>query len=852
VRKGDSFGRARIFLAVVLFGATFFLATPAEAYYHYVHFNRNALGNPSLEKFDLNALGPSKTVTFFVNDQGPSVLAPGDSFGSVLGEVKQALAAWDSISTSDLRVAFGGLETTGQNSITPGGDVVFQDLPPGLLGQGMPTSSGTTILRGTVILSNNTNRGAGPSYLEEFFTTAVHEVGHALGLQHTWTGAAMSQDVIRDTSRARKLDADDVAAISVLYGHNNWQANYGSISGRVTFTNGTPVALASVVALNPSGSAVSALTNPDGSYRIDGIPAGNNSNYYIYVHPLPPDAIPSDNSGLRLPVDQNGTPLPASAPFGTVFYPGTTDVQAAATFQIGPGTNLTGRDFSVRPQAAVSMYDIITYSYLEPANRSAAYAPSSAAIGITPAFVNTTQGLFLIVAKANSGDTPVPQSATILGGFGAATGQYLQPYLPSNSSQRALKIYFAMPLGAGTGPRHMVFNIGTDMYVLPNAVNLVQHGAPAIASVTANPDNSLTVTGSGLGSDSLVFVDGLQATVQTPFSGSDAAGSITVVPPPGLSGQTSNIIVFDSDGQNSTFLQPQNQPTYTYPALPTPQISVDKTVLPAGSTSLVNITGQNTNFVAGLVTLGFGSDDVTIQHLWVVSPTQLQANIVVAAGAPLATSEISVISGFQVITNPSPFQVQAANPAVPVVAVPAVNANSNQQTIYPGSTVTIFVANLPSNAQVTLNDAAMVITFANSSQINFVIPGGFPTGLATLKVIGGAASSNPVLVPIVSPPPVIQTVTNASGASYDSSRFASASETINIYVTGLDPTVQFNPSRVQVTVSGVSMPVLSITPAPGNQFQIQTILTQSFGGQQVPVAVLVDGSTSPTVQITVR
>jgi len=839
---GDSFGRASALAAAALL-----LAVPAEAYYHYVHFNRNALGSPVQEKFDLNALGPSKTVTFYVNDNGPAVLAPGDSFGSVLGEVKQALAAWDSISTSDLRVAFGGLETTGQPSNTPGGDVIFLDLPPGLLGQGSPTSSGTTILRGTVILSNNTNRGPGPSYLEEFFTTAVHEVGHALGLQHTWTGSAMSQDVIRNTSRARKLDADDVAAISVLYGHSGWQANYGSISGRVTYTNGTPAALASVVALRADGSAVSALTNPDGTYRIDGIPAAN--NYFLYVHPLPPDAIPSDNSGLRPPVDQNGTLLPASAPFGTIFYPGTTDPQSAASLQIDRGGSQS-RDFSVRPQATVSMYDIVTYSYLEPGTRSAAYAPSAAAVGITPPYVNTSQGAFLIVAKANSGDTPVPQSVTILGGFGAAAGPYLQPFIPANGSQRALALYYGMPLGVGTGPRHMVFNIGSDMYVLPNAINLVQRGAPVVSSVTPNFDGSVTVSGSGLGSDSLVFVDGLPATVQTPYA--DSTGSITVLPPQGASGQTSNVTVFNSDGQNSTFLQGQNPLTYTYPALATPQISADRISLPAGGTALVNITAQNTHFVDGQVTLGFGSDDVAIQHLWVVGPTQLQANIVVSPNAVLGTSEISVISGFQVMTNASPFLVQSANPALPVVALPVFNANTSQQTIYPGSTVTLSGTNLPANPQVTLNDAPVAVVSANSSQINFLIPGNFPTGLASLKVIGSAVTSNPVLVQIASPPPVIQSVTNAAGVPYDSSHFANPSEVVDIYVTGLDPAVQANPSRLQVTVSGVVMPVLSIAPASGNQFQIQTILTQGFGGQQVPVAVVVDGSSSAGVPITVR
>src|SRR5262249_37686434 len=199
--------------------ATALMAVPAHAYYHYVHFgSRTGPFTPQYEKFNV------RTVTFFVNDQGPAVFAPNDTFGSLLGQVKQALAAWDSISTSDLRVVFGGLERNDQISNTPGGDVVFEDLPPGLLGLGMPISNGTTIVRSTVTLANNTNQGSGPSYYEKFFTTAVHEVGHALGLQHTWTSSAMSQDIIRNTSRARPLDADDVAALSLLYGKSNWRA----------------------------------------------------------------------------------------------------------------------------------------------------------------------------------------------------------------------------------------------------------------------------------------------------------------------------------------------------------------------------------------------------------------------------------------------------------------------------------------------------------------------------------------------------------------------------------------------------------------------------------------------------
>ena len=837
---------ALVAVAVALMG------TPAQAYYHYVHYFRNAPYTPVQEKFDLTAL-PNKTVTFFVTDSGPSVYAPNDSLGSILGEVKTALAAWNSVDSSDLRVAFGGTETAGQNSNTPGGDVLFIDLPPGLLGQGAPTVmvGTTTIIGGQVLLSNNTNKGPGPSYLEEFYTTAVHEIGHALGLQHTWTASAMSQDVIRNTTRARPLDADDIAAISVLYGKANWAANFGSISGRVTL-NGQGVNLASVVAISPNGPAVSALTNPDGSYQINGLPP---NNYLLYVHPLPPDAVPADGSGLRLPVDANGQPIQASSPFGTVFYPGTIDPQQATSIPVMGGTVVTGENFLVQARAAVPMYDIITYSFLDPASRSSSYNPGANAVSVTPAYVNTGLGAFFVVARTSSGDTPVPQSVTILGGFTTASGQYLKPYRPSNSSQQVLALYIAPPLFAGAGPRHMVFNFGNDMYVLPDAITLVQKSAPVVSSVVANADGSVTVTGSGFGPDSRVFFDGIQAAVQIPFSGADAQGSITVAPPTGSSGQVSRVTVFNGDGQSSMFLQAQNPPTYTYPITGTPQAALDRTALPAGVSSMVDITAQNANFVDGQVTVGFGTDDITVNRLWVVSPTHLQANVVVAPNAALGASEFSVVSGFQVVTQPFAFQTQPVNPSLPSIGLPIVNALPVQQTVYPGAIAAIYGSNLalsPTAAQVTLNNTPVQILFASPAQINFVIPPGFPVGPATLTLNNGSVGAFPVILQIGNPPPAITGVTNVSGVPLDASHSAAMSDLLNVLVAGLDPAVPDDPGRMQVTVSGISMPVLGVTPASNGMFQIQIILTQSFAGAQVPLEVSVDGSSSVPFAIAVR
>src|SRR5579875_650718 len=860
-------GRRRGLLAVLLAGLV--CGVPGQAYYHYVHYLNGNLGVPVYERFDLNAL-PASTVTFFVVDTGPQTYATNDDFSSVLSQVKQAALAWNSVSSSALRVAFGGLESKDQTQNTPGGDVVFAELPPGLLGLGgtnVPVNEAPVngangpffpIARSIIELTNDTGQAPGPSYLQSFFTTAVHEMGHALGLQHTWTSAAMSQDVIRDTSRERPIDADDRASLSVLYGPSNWTSAFGSISGRVT-ANGQPVALASVVAIPPTGPAVSTLTNPDGTYTISGLPA---NDYLLYVHPLPPDAILPNNAGLSLPVDQNGNALAASGPFFTAFYPDPNNPGQPASFSIAPGTALTGENFSVNPESAVSMYDMVTYSW-------------SGGQSVTPAYVNNTAATFTIEAEAAPGlMTVVPQSVTILGGFGTATQcapqnatlPCFQLYdtntgqaLPANTTDpaAALAIYFNGLPAAGTGPRHLVFTLANgDLYVLPDGVNLVSQPPPTVASVTPNGDGSVTVAGSNFDISSVVYFDGEPASFPQNYSGPGAQGTITVTPPPGYSGQNASVIVYNSDGQNSTFYQAQNPPTYTYPVTGTPQIAVNLATLSSGLSSMVTITAANMHFVPGEVTVGLGSSDVSVRRVWVTDPTHLVANLVASPNAAIGPSEISVISGFQVASQPGGFETTPANSSLPFVGLPIVNANPNQAALYPGATASIYGLRLStgaSTAQVFLNGFPAPVLYSSPTQVNFSIPANFSTGLTPvqLTVNNGSALSPPVGIEIDNAPPSIQSIGNSSG-QLSAATAAMAGQVLTAVLSNIDPTVVNNPLRVRVTVSGLPATVLSVLP--GSQFGTVTVsfvVSQSFGGASVPVVVWVDGAPSSPYPIVV-
>src|SRR5262249_41755317 len=162
---------------------------------------------------------------------------------------------------------------------------------------------------------------------------------------------------------------------------------------------------------------------------------------------------------------------------------------------------------------------------------------------------------------------------------------------------------------------------GSDIYVLPNAINLVDKAPPVITSTTSNSNGTVALNGAGLSGSTSVYFAGVKAN-PGPFTGTETQGSLTVTPPPGASGQSALLRVATPDSQNSLFLQSANPPVYTYAVTGVPSITaVSQTALPAGISAYLQIDAANTNFVDGQVTLGFGSRDVTVRRVWVINPT---------------------------------------------------------------------------------------------------------------------------------------------------------------------------------------------------------------------------------------
>jgi hypothetical protein len=653
--------RAGLVRAAALVLSLFCLGATASAYYFYVSFNsRSGPYNPIVKKFDLNALN-NKTVPYFISDQGPVNAVAGDSYQGIVSEIRAAADVWNNVSSSQIKLGYGGLFTAGTSETAPGVDVLFSDdISPGIVALGGPATTvgfgfdanGNTfvpIVRSKLVLHRDFSLirpEQRASYSELFFVTLVHEFGHTLGLQHTLTSSVMSTQVTSTSSRATPLGGDDIAAISLLYPADGYLGSVGSISGRVTL-NGNGVNLASVVAIPANGPAISSLTNPDGTYQINGIPPGY---YYVYAHPLPP-ALSGENSpdNIVYPKDANGNDIQLNyTAFATQFYNGSNGGtrdwhQAQQQLYVAAANVSSGINFNVSSRNAPAITYVRTYGY----------SPTNVAVATSPVTLGAQSVPLVAYGLLQPDNTLTPGlSVDTLGGV-ASVGN-LRPYSPPYT---ALYVSWT-DFSAHQGAKHLLFSTPNDLYVLPSGFTAVSTSPPSINSTVptfdANGNRAVAIYGSGFAFDTRIFFDGQAAAIL----GTQSDGSLLVTPPPALGGYTANVVALNSDGQSSLFVQP-TAPTYTYDSASTPSLTVMPSFIPPTGDTVVDVTGVNTNFTSA-TTLGFGTSDAFVKKVTLLSPTHLTV-VVSASNAWVPTGGVSVTTGLQIISSALGNQITATD-----------------------------------------------------------------------------------------------------------------------------------------------------------------------------------------------
>jgi hypothetical protein len=835
-------------LRSALLACSLLLAPAATAYHHF--FTYTASYERLVARFDPTALS-GKRLPIVIRETGALEYAPGDSFTSLVSQVRAAAEVWNQVPTSDLKLTFGGLSSESRPIASPHVEIVFSDdMDPSIIALGGPTSrldpvtdsygSYTPVVKSVVVLrANLASPTARPSYTERFFLTLVHELGHALGLQHSWSGGVMSTEITRTTSKASPLTLDDKIGLSILYPSATFRQNTVAIAGRVAL-GATGIHLASVTALTPAGPAVSVLTGLDGSYKIEGLTPGP---YFIYAQPLPP-ALQGEPQPVNLnfaadPANPDKLLLPGPA-FATAFYPGDTPIpQIPITFS-KPG-EFTAYDFSVRARDKINLHSVQTYTFIgQEAIKPASMVASS---GIS--------SLILYGYGMTTGTAPMPGlGVTLLDAPESITPGGIKAY-PYATSYVQLDIQKSKE--APAGHRHLIFTLSGETHVAPSSLRILKQQAPTITALTPNPDSTLTIEGGPFAESSKVLFDGVRGTVVA-FE----PERLIVKPPVAPFGHKSVVAVLNPDGQSTLMTLGAKSPSYTFESAAEPTIRLMTPGMPAGAEGLVEIAAEGVGLNSGSLQAAFGSGELTALNFIPVSESKALVHVAVSPSATAGAVPVSLWAGLKRITAAEQFNIRPAN-ATPYVVMSKISGG----TPYPGGELIVPVGKLPESASPAVSSAtiagitALVTRIeAESGLVYIAVPASVQPGNAALQLTFGPAAALPALVSIEPAPPMIAKVQNIMGADATGGNAPKPGELIQVLVRNL-PDLGSAPdvNRFLAASGPVEHAIVSVRPVQGQagEYAIFMALSSSTAtGADVPLTVVFDSKPLVTVKITVR
>ncbi len=834
------------------------LSSVSSAYYYWTFFpGRTGPFQPYPAKFDLNAL-PDKTVSYFISDQAPGKLVDGDNYDALVSQIRLAAETWNGVATSDIRLRFGGFAATGAAQATPGIDVVFDDdMPPGLLAQTWPSTPEDVgdltkgpgfvpILRSKLQLRSDLTANQQASYSETFFLTMVHEFGHTLGLQHSMVSATMSTSRTRATTKARPLAPDDIAGISMLYPTGALAATTGSIAGHVLL-DGDGVNMASVVALSLNGTTIGTLANPDGSYRIDGIPPGD---YYVYAQPLPPAQ--QDETGpaaIVPPSDTQGGDFAAFTGFAGQFFPHTRDWQQASTTAVTAGASVEDVNFDVDRRTGPTIYDMNMLGYLGPAGHEA-YVHA-------PPLVSGYRGWMVFDAPGsvlpNSTRLQPGMSLSAIGAAGRLEPEYLGYFI-------AGYLYTVVDAEEVSQPTPVAVAVTTpdDLYVLPSAFTIVPTAGPVISSVTGSTDAlgdaSVTLSGDNLGLDTRILFDGAAATsIQK-----NDDGTWTVAAPPAIGDHLAVLDALGSDGQTSVqSMGALPLPTFTYASPDHPSVSITPSTVTAGVDTMIEVDGVNTNFAEGQTVIGFGSSDVAVRRMWVIDRGKALLNISVNSGATAGLVTVTAATGVQTVTLNAGLQILPPAAEQISLRAPVLNQTTGLAGVPAGGIAAISVTGLPTGLPadmagwtLTIGGVGVNLRLSDST-IRAVVPPATPLGPTVLRLTSPNGDGiAPILFNVDAPPPMIQAASDSSApdgpVAIDDLHPAAPGDVIALAVTRLSGSAESVPaSSVHIDVGGVDHIATALDALPhtdGTPDVVKVQFTLASGlpdGTQQPMTVRV-------------
>jgi hypothetical protein len=314
------------------------------------------------------------------------------------------------------------------------------------------------------------------------------------------------------------------------------------------------------------------------------------------------------------------------------------------------------------------------------------------------------------------------------------------------------------------------------------------------------------------------------------------------------------VILLNPDGQSSLFNRPDAPGQLPYTEAAGNGFVVSPAVLSPGTETVVEVRAPGSQLATGRVTVGFGSSDVQVRAVSVVSPERALVSVRVAPGAEEKALTVTLRNGLQHRKLEAGVQVRRSVALAQVALQPNSRwrTESGSEFVTPGSNAVVEVAGLTAtNVRAQLNQQEARVISAGEGRVLLQVPATVTPGWALLEITLDGDTVNPVLVEVTGAAPTIQRLEGADQIAIDANRPGRAGDTVTVTFR-LDTDVTVRANDLVFELGETPIFTIRVERIAAGTYQSLIALPRGIADGNYPLTVAVRGRRSAPFEVPIR